>query len=124
MNSKVKILCSKCKLFYGNDETEQFCSICYKTVKSDDDMFKKDVLMEEKKEEISFVIGVIPQQVNKDQCWKCQKKVGYLGFACKCSYIFCGFHRHFTEHNCNYDYKTFERERLRKETPLIVTKKV
>ena len=125
MNSTEKILCSKCKLYFGTIETKGFCSVCYKlevkTVLPEVDVTNK---FEENKEEIKKDEKIIPIQVNKDQCWKCQKKVGYLGFACKCKFIFCGIHRHFSEHNCDYDYKTNERERLRMENPLITSKKV
>ena len=127
MNSTIKILCSKCKQFYGTQETKGFCSVCYKTeVKSENVEVKKEeqIIIQEIKEDLNIEQKEMPKQINIDQCWKCQKKVGYLGFTCKCSYIFCGVHRHFTEHNCNYDYKTIEREKLKKENPIIAKKKV
>jgi len=85
----------------------------------------RPVEMEDKKEEIQQVIqDTKPIQTQKDQCWKCKKKVGYLGFTCRCKYVFCGTHRHFSEHNCDFDYKSMERERLSKENPLVAAKKV
>jgi len=69
-------------------------------------------------------ISLKPKQEKQDQCWKCEKKVGYLGFNCRCGYTFCNIHRHFAEHNCEYDYKSFEREKLRRENPLVVNKKI
>jgi len=82
---------------------------------------KKNVIekVEEKKEE-----KTLPKQERKDACWKCEKKVGYLGFTCRCTYVFCNQHRHFSDHNCTFDYKTLERERLLKENPMVAAKKV
>ena len=131
MNSTAKILCIKCKQFFASEITKGFCSVCYKTEgKMDDNIciekrIETPTPVEEKKEEKVIVEEVKkPIQAAKDQCWKCEKKVGYLGFTCRCTYTFCGVHRHFIEHNCDFDYKSMERERLKKENPLIVTKKV
>jgi hypothetical protein len=135
MNSTSRILCSKCQQFYGSQATQGFCSVCFKTeCKPIDQIQKKEDLLiqtEDKKEEniiesrVDDLKGSAkPVQLNKDICWKCSKRVGYLGFSCKCGYIFCGVHRHFTEHNCDYDYKTVERERLMKDNPLVSSKKI
>jgi hypothetical protein len=132
MNSTGKILCSKCKEFYGTEAFQGFCSVCFKIEgKKTEQIEKKENIIqentEEKKEEIVVAETKVESKLiqdKKDQCWKCQKKVGYLGFACKCGYVFCGVHRHFNEHNCDFDYKTVERERLKKDNPLIAAKKV
>ena len=142
MNSTAQILCLKCKSYFGSEITKGLCSVCFKINGKVDEEIKieekkeeikidekkeeiKTVQIEEKKEEkLEIVQSTKPIQTNKSNCWKCQKKVGYLGFTCRCTYIFCGVHRHFMEHNCDFDYKTVERERLKKENPLVVAKKV
>lgn len=131
MNAPMKILCSKCKQFYGTEATQGFCSVCFKTegkkteISSQVNPSPSDEKTEEVKSDVVKAETVCkPVQDKKDHCWKCQKKVGYLGFSCKCGYVFCGVHRHFSEHNCDFDYKTMERERLIKENPLVSTKKV
>ncbi len=45
------------------------------------------------------------QQPDTSKCWSCKKKVGLLGFKCKCSYVYCSRHRHSDQHNCTFDYK-------------------
>ena len=136
MNSTTKILCLKCKQFYGSESTQGFCSICFKSICNPPENLQKkeDILIptEEKKEGETVKdnrvedkkSSIKPVQFDKDNCWKCHKRVGYLGFSCKCGYIFCGLHRHFTEHSCDYDYKSVEREKLMKDNPLIASKKI
>ena len=34
-----------------------------------------------------------PIQKNKSKCWICKKKIGILGFECRCGYTFCEDHR-------------------------------
>ncbi|CDW77075.1 an1-type zinc finger protein 6 [Stylonychia lemnae] len=60
-----------------------------------------------------------PAQVNKSACWQCQRKVGLLGFPCKCEYIFCGKHRYAEEHHCQFDFKFEHQEKIWRENPQI-----
>jgi hypothetical protein len=116
--------CLKCQSFFASNEG--YCSVCFKIAVQNNEIAipeKKEAVIEEKKEE-KIEEKVLPKQEKRDSCWKCQKKVGYLGFTCRCSYTFCNLHRHFTDHNCTFDYKSLERERLTKENPLVVAKKV
>jgi hypothetical protein len=53
-----------------------------------------------------------PVQKSKFHCFSCETKVGYLGFLCKCEYIFCGKHRHFSEHSCTFDFRAYDRQKL------------
>jgi hypothetical protein len=71
-----------------------------------------DVVMENTTSDNNINSDIRPIQTNKFACWTCNKKVGYLGFKCKCEYIFCGTHRHFSDHNCDFDYKTYDRQKL------------
>ena len=41
----------------------------------------------------------------KNRCLVCNKKVGLLGFSCKCEGLYCAVHRHAEQHNCSYDFK-------------------
>ncbi|KAK3220914.1 hypothetical protein Dsin_014884 [Dipteronia sinensis] len=56
---------------------------------------------------------------SNSRCNKCNKKVGLIGFKCRCGDIFCGKHRYATEHSCTFDYKKFDLENLIKQNPLI-----
>ncbi|EFO92495.1 hypothetical protein CRE_14283 [Caenorhabditis remanei] len=46
------------------------------------------------------------------------------GFSCRCGGLYCGDHRYDQAHNCQFDYKTMERETIRKNNPVVVSDKV
>lgn len=65
-----------------------------------------------------------PIQSNIQRCFKCSKKVGLLGFRCRCDYVFCGTHRHADSHQCIFDYKAYDREQLSKANQKVVASKI
>lgn len=65
-----------------------------------------------------------PVQANKSRCFECKKKVGLLGFECRCGYVYCSSHRHAADHSCTFDYAGFDRERLAKANPLVAASKL
>ena len=65
-----------------------------------------------------------PVQKKKNRCWECKRKVGVLGYECKCSYIFCAKHRLSFDHNCDYDFKSDVIKKLEKENPVVKKKKI
>lgn len=58
------------------------------------------------------------------RCYHCNKKVGIYGFNCRCGFNFCSSHRYADAHDCTFDYKTFEREQLRKTNQAVVADKI
>jgi len=64
------------------------------------------------------------KQVNTSRCWTCNKKIGLLGFQCKCDYYFCAEHRYSDRHECQFDYKTQGKELLTKANPAIAPSKL
>ena len=72
----------------------------------------------------------------KKRCSCCNKKVGFLGFACRClddnddPNVFCAGCRiprmkpNDKGHDCNFDYRQLGRELLEKNNPIIQTVKV
>ena len=124
--STTKALCGKCNSFFASNQG--LCSVCYQLALKNNEVSlptdKIETVVEEKKGEVFESVKIQQKQEKKDACWKCQKKVGYLGFTCRCTYVFCNLHRHFGDHNCDFDYKTMERERLKKENPSVVSKKI
>jgi len=64
------------------------------------------------------------KQTNTSRCWQCNKKVGLLGFQCRCGFFFCGDHRYADTHDCVFDYKTFGREQLSKANQKVVAEKL
>ena len=63
-------------------------------------------------------------QGKASRCHKCNRKVGLLGFVCRCGFAFCGEHRYADAHGCMFDYKAFEREQLRKQNNRVVADKL
>ncbi|CAD6184458.1 unnamed protein product [Caenorhabditis auriculariae] len=59
-----------------------------------------------------------------NRCASCKKRVGLTGFTCRCGGLYCGEHRYDKAHNCQFDYKTHEREAIRKNNPVVVSDKV
>lgn len=65
-----------------------------------------------------------PAVKKANRCQVCKKRVGLTGFPCRCGGLYCGEHRYDSAHDCQFDYKTMEREELRKNNPMVVTEKI
>lgn len=63
-------------------------------------------------------------QKNKSRCFLCKKKVGLLGFPCRCEYVFCGEHRFEDQHECDFDFKIEGLKQLKKDNPAVIAKKL
>ena len=50
------------------------------------------------------------QPKEKNRCNSCNRKVGLLGFKCRCGDLFCGKHRHPEDHTCKINYKQIIRD--------------
>nr|GEW15639.1 A20/AN1-like zinc finger family protein [Tanacetum cinerariifolium] len=61
---------------------------------------------------------VIKVKITK-RCFDCNKKVGLLGFKCRCGETFCGMHRYPEEHKCDFDYKKAGRDLISKANPVV-----
>jgi hypothetical protein len=71
-----------------------------------------------------FLSGKRPEQIHKDRCWQCQRKLGLSGIQCRCGYIFCGKHRYSDEHECKYDHQQRHRLNIAKANQKIEGKKL
>ena len=62
----------------------------------------------------------------KEKCYFCKKKVGYMGFTCKCNHIYCKKHRYTHSHNCIAvsETKQKEKEKIETKNPKIDYQKV
>lgn len=58
------------------------------------------------------------------RCFHCKKKVGLVNFKCKCGNIYCTKCRFPEKHECEYDHKTELVDKLRKDLPHIIAKKI
>ncbi|KAK1629336.1 hypothetical protein QYE76_003651 [Lolium multiflorum] len=65
-----------------------------------------------------------PTPATTNRCATCRKKVGMLGFRCRCEGTFCSVHRYSDKHDCGFDYKTAAREKIAKNNPTVVADKI
>lgn len=61
---------------------------------------------------------------NTNRCLTCKKRMGLLGFKCRCGNVFCASHRYSDKHGCPYDYKSAGREAIAKANPIVKAQKV
>ncbi len=145
MQSNEPVLCVKCHRFYGNPATNGCCSTCHKAMLSQKlegpsttpppvassgsaaSAPQTGIEESKKTQEPSRASQVLPAmivQTDKTRCWKCNVRVGYLGFLCKCEYVYCSKHRFFDDHQCTYDYKKADKTKLAKDNPLVQAEKL
>ena len=76
------------------------------------------------------IINVKPEKnqkkKQKNRCVICKKKVGMLGFKCKCSdeHLFCSAHRLPESHECTFDHHSEEKEMLASKLVKVVSEKI
>jgi len=129
--------CVSCNQFFGNPAFDNMCSKCYKdrtknasakpkaaessstqATSQQSSATENTNTAEESKE------NDLPQQTDKSKCWNCSRKVGVMGYACRCGYTFCKSHRLPEDHTCAYDYSTKGKEILKEKNPLVAASKL
>eukprot|EP00250_Pteridium_aquilinum_P008665 c18114_g1_i1 orf=273-896(+) len=75
---------------------------------------------------IEAILPVAPkaQSSGSTRCFSCHKRVGLLGFRCRCGGVFCSGHRYSDRHSCTFDYKAAGRDAIAKANPVVKAKKV
>ncbi|KAK4482408.1 hypothetical protein RD792_009563 [Penstemon davidsonii] len=60
-----------------------------------------------------------PREVTRCSGSGCRKRIGLMGFRCRCGDMFCSEHRYSDRHDCSYDYKAAGREAIERENPVV-----
>jgi len=141
------VLCANNCGFFGNPLTSNFCSKCYRDKQKAPSSLDSSSLTHTSSSSPIIPFNISPSlpkpeiitpeppsiaggdggeeegekkpQQDPTRCWSCNKKVGLLGFRCRCEYVFCGLHRYADKHECPFDYKTLGRAQLTKANPVV-----
>jgi len=136
------VLCSAGCGFFGNPLTSNMCSKCHRDAQARQQQQQPQQTPIENKSELfkphvgeqaataSAPAVEEPQQDEEQEqnrraqtdttrCFSCNKKVGLLGFRCRCDYVFCSMHRYSDKHECSFDYKSMNKAALAKANPVV-----
>ncbi|XP_078447568.1 zinc finger A20 and AN1 domain-containing stress-associated protein 4-like [Wolffia australiana] len=81
------------------------------------------VVQTETEESAGFAAAPLPPS-RPGRCTTCKKKVGLMGFRCRCGDTFCGGHRYPEQHDCGFDFKTTARAAIARANPIVKADKL
>jgi len=127
-DSAAPVMCANGCSFFGSAATKNMCSSCYRDLLLKAAVAEKiEAAPEQPAPEASAAASssaVPAAKPVRSRCASCNKKVGLLGFVCRCGGTFCSLHRYSDEHPCDFDFKTAGREQIAKKNPLVVAPKI
>jgi len=150
--SEAPQLCNSCFEFFGNKANDNMCSGCFKTKCREETAQLKpivapadnsDAKTECNTPSVSHKVSIDeehllpeikpvevveekakPVEKETNKCNKCCKKVGILGYKCKCESTFCKTHRLPEDHDCEFDFRQASKAKLTKDNPVVMASKI
>ncbi|KAK1666785.1 hypothetical protein QYE76_054944 [Lolium multiflorum] len=107
--------------FFGSPDTGGLCSRCFR-----DSLRRAEAQLKasEGAEAASKERGEQGANKTKSRCAACGRKVGVMGFECRCGGVFCGEHRYSDRHDCGFDYRAAGRVAISQANPVVRNDKV
>ncbi|KAK6925656.1 Zinc finger, AN1-type [Dillenia turbinata] len=75
----------------------------------------------------AFTFGQTSSTEKKEapkRCNTCKKRLGLMGFNCRCGNLFCTAHRYSDKHDCPYDYRAAAQDAIAKANPVVKAEKL
>ncbi|KAL6517209.1 hypothetical protein OROHE_017915 [Orobanche hederae] len=116
-------LCSKCYTGYLKEKMAKSTASAIDIREEQSDRSEIDEDMKSAASE-SHSNNDNPPGVLKSRCGLCNKKLGLLGFECRCGVNFCPAHRYPEAHVCNFDFKNAGKISIEKENPVCKADKI
>lgn len=114
--------CSKCARIYADREPKSIPDLGVRDIEG----ALSTKCTQEIPNPYPSVRAVVATKENPSRCTvdACTKKLGLLGFTCKCGKLLCATHRHPEDHSCDFDHKAHGREKIASDNPVISASKI